>query len=422
MPGSSEHQPLRRRWPWVVAGLAGIAVVSVAAYAGEEQDESLAALEATSVDASTLPQTLPFRFVAGHLLMDALPEGSTEPIDFILDSGAPTTYSDRTADAHGGEAVGQVREQAIDGSVLDVPVISIETLAIGDAVFKDVAGSQNWVAPDNPLSCLSDNGLIGANLMKNAVWQIDYANEEVTIASSADGLDHIDDAIALEFTFTSIASPSPLVRFGAGDGELVFLLDTGSDGGLSVNPADLEAIGMTVDPDGPAADVLGAGIAGTFETALTYAGVDLDIGGTAAEAYPVATLPTLAEGQGNIGNEFLDDFVVTIDWPNETLYLDPVTGDGSIPTPAVPAQATLSWDGEDIVVGSLARESAVAQSGLTLGSVVENVDGVDYGEASRDDFCALFTGETPARFAVTTADGESYEVGPADGFYDSLDR
>ena len=167
---------------------------------------------------------------------------------------------------------------------------------------------------------------------------------------------------------------------------------------------------------------IGAGLAGTYETALTFAPVDLDIGGTALDGYPVATIDLLAAGQGNIGNAFLDDFVVTIDWPGGVVYLDPVAADRSVPTPLDPAAATLSWDGEDIIIGSVARGSTVAEAGLKLGDTVTAVGDVDYGDATRDDFCALSTSDTPDRYSVTTADGESYEIGPADGFYDSLDR
>ena len=426
MSESNEQPPRRRRWPWVVAALVVIAIVVVAALASvvmrssEEQEDGLAALEATSVDESTLPQTLPFRYVAGHVLIDALPGDSTERLNFILDSGAPTTYSDDVADAHGGEAVGQIKEEAIDGSVLDVPIIPVETLSLGGAEFHDAAGTKGFLEPDNPLSCLSDNGLIGASLMKNAVWQLDYEAQEVTIAPTLDGLDHIDGAIALDFTYASPASPSPLVRFGGGDGELVFLLDTGSDGDLTVNPADVEAIGVTVDQDGPAIETIAAGAAGTYDAALTYAGIDLDIGGATVAEYPIATVESLAEGQGNIGNAFLDDFVLTIDWPGGKVYLDPVSADGSIPTPTEPAAVNVGWDGEDMTVGSIARGSPPAEAGLELGETVVAIDETDVGAATRDDFCTWYTSDTPDQYSLTDTAGETFEIGPVEGFYDSL--
>ena len=62
---------------------------------------------------------------------------------------------------------------------------------------------------------------------------------------------------------------------------------------------------------------------------------------------PVATTTVLPEGQGIMGNAFLDDFIVTIDWPAGVLYLDPVAGD---PHPDVPMSVSPTWH-DGYVVG-----------------------------------------------------------------------
>ena len=121
-PDTQQH---RRRWAWVVAGLAVIAIVVIAAVAFlvlrsvEDQQEGQDTLAATSVAESTLPQSLPFDYTAGHIVVDALPAGADAPIPFVLDSGAPNTYSDET--------------RALDESDIDVPELDLR-LALLDAL------------------------------------------------------------------------------------------------------------------------------------------------------------------------------------------------------------------------------------------------------------------------------------------------
>jgi hypothetical protein len=415
-----ERSAKRHRVRWVVGLILLIAVALLAAIAygllaGRGQ-AALDALGATTVDEGTLPRTVPFRFVAGHIVVDATIGESDEPVAFILDTGAPTTYSDDIAEGFAGGSLGSLAERAIDGSVLQVDVVAVPSLSLGDATFGSVGGTKGFLEPDNPLSCISEHGLIGASLMKTAVWQIDYGTQRLTIAPSVDGLEHIDGAIALEFATSLPASPSPLLTFTSGDSELDFLLDSGSDGGLTLNPADLAAAGIDVADDAPALDLIGAGAAGTFEGTLTYAGVDMELAGLSLRDYPVAVTETLQKGEGNVGNAFLSAFVVTIDWPNSVLYLDPVSPDGSVPPPAEPPSVRLSWDGDHVIIGTVARGSAAAEAGVALGDVVASIDDQDLEGATRDDFCALLVAGEHEGASVETTSGATFTIVPVEGF------
>jgi len=425
---STPEEPKRSRWPIVVGvavvAVAGIIVIlALAIFLALRGDDAAAeAQEATSVDVETLPQTIPFAMLAGHVVVDAIPDGTGETLAFMLDSGAPVLYSDEVATEHGGDPVGPIKTVAVDGTITEEDVVTIERLALGDAVFHDVAGAVGWVDQDNPLSCVTEVGLLGANLMKNAVWQIDYDAQQVTIALSLEGLEHIDGAIALEFTSHTPQSPSPLVEIPVGDSSLTFLVDTGSDGGLTLNPADLEAIGLSIDAAAPTVSSVGAGAAGTFTADIAFVDIPLALGGTEV-SYPVATTTTIAEGQGNIGNGFLSAFVTTIDWPGGMIYLDPLAADGSIALPPEPAAAGVGWDGERIVVSSVVAGSEADQAGLELGAVVSSIGGISYESPTRDGFCALLTAEPPAdgvpgTTSLVTDDGTSYVIEVVEGFYE----
>ncbi|MEA2026677.1 MAG: hypothetical protein U9O18_08290, partial [Chloroflexota bacterium] len=126
----------------------------------------------------------------------------------------------------GGEPAGTVTTVAIDGTKVADDVVPISSLRLGDARFTDVGAIKGFLEPGNPLLCISEHGLIGASLMKEGVWQIDYDAGLVTIAEDTAGLEHIDGAIELPFTSPTTMSPSPVVELTVGDGSLTFILDT----------------------------------------------------------------------------------------------------------------------------------------------------------------------------------------------------
>ena len=421
----SKTKPSHRTRNIIIGIVAVAALVAVGLFgftllqSGDDQEAGLAALEGTSVDESTLPVTVPFDFVAGHIVVEATLADSDEPVALILDTGAPTILSDELADQTGGEVVGHLNTAAIDGTVIKEEIVPLTELRLGDATFTDVGSIKGFLEPDNPLSCISSNGLIGASLMKEAVWQIDYGTKQITIAPSVDDLDHVDGAIALGFVSPNASSPSPQLPLLAGEGTLNFLIDTGSDGSLTVNPEDLAGIGMEVDPSGPAYGTEAAGSAGSYDARLLYAGVDLELGNQQLDGFPVATIESLQAGQGNIGNAFMSNYVVTIDWPQGNIYFDPVSDD---PRPPAPPAATIGWDGERITVGGVVEGSDAADAGIAIGQLVSSIDGRDVSAATRDDFCELYVAERREDgFELTTDGGQTYQVSPVEDFYDPLE-
>ena len=393
----------------VVIGLVGAAIVH-----RQGQDPVQAVLAGTNVDQGTLPVTVPYRSVAGAIVIDVTLGDAHDTVPMILDTGAPTIISAGTAQVLASDGVGAIAGVSADSQVVTRDVVRLPRLAIGDAVFHDVGAVVGAIEPGDPFRCITDSGFIGANLMQAAAWQIDPQAQEVTIAGSVAGLEHIDSAFRLDLTRAADVSPSPLIELAVGEGSLRFLVDTGSDGWLAVNPADLDRIGVELPEEAPTVAVLGSGAAGAFTTRARWTGTDVALGGRAMPL-PIAAMAALPEGQGNAGMDFLSRFVVTIDWADDALYLEPIEA----LTPTVPRSAGLAWD-EGYVVGSLV-EDAPDNEDLVLGAAVSAIDGRDVSRATFDDFCAHLV-EAPARYEMTV-DGEApvtLEVAPLEGFYESL--
>lgn len=381
------------------------------------------ALAGTAVDRATLPATVPFRWSGGLPVVDARLGMTGDTLGFLFDTGAPVVYADAIAARFGGAVTGSTPTRSVDGTVEEAAVVRVAALALGDAEFRDVGGIVGWVHDEDPLACVTTNGVLGANLMEGAVWRIDYGARHIGVLPSTDGLD-LGEAIALRFEVFSEASPSPVVRLGVGGGELRFLLDTGADAGLVVHPSDLEAVGIEVAADAPSMARIAAGARGVFAADVRYADLELTFDGAADRlAYPVAASDAIAAGVGIMGNTFLREFVVTIDWPERKVYLQPVAADRSVRPPPDPRSATTMWRDGQLIVRSLVRAGPAEADGLELGDALAAVDGRPVIAPSFGTFCEGLdpsgSGWEPMPGSVlTTADGRQHTVEVVRGFYD----
>jgi predicted aspartyl protease len=416
-PASEGRWRTSRLVPVAIVGVTAAIIIGLVVAGRGDQGAGLTTLQSTTVDGATLPITLPFRHVAGHVVIDVTLGDDGASVPMILDTGAPTIVSSELAGVYGGEPAGTISTVSVDGQVTSNPVVPLPDLSLGGATFGDVGAVVSLIEPGNPLYCLTEAGFIGANLMQAAVWQIDHGAERLTIASGVAGLDHIAQAIRLDFERASDASPSPLISVPAGDGSLTFLVDTGSDGWLVVNPADLRGTGIEVAADAPAMATLASGASGAFATRLAWAAADVALGDQRLVGLPIAASDALPEGQGIMGNAFLDDFVVTIDWGENTLYLDPLAGD---PNPDVPMSVSPTWH-DGYVVRSVV-EGTPGTAGIELDAPVLAIDGEDVTSATFDDFCRRSAISTGAPYEMTVGGDQPIDVvaAPVDSFFDPL--
>ena len=375
---------------------------------GERRAGAVRAEELGVIDPSTLPVTIPFDYVDNHPIVET-GFGTAETFPMMLDTGAPLNVSADLVTTFGFPVVGQQQGRGGRWHGYVGPGRGRHGDAGGPGV-STVAAITPWVDKANPLSCLTEYGLVGSNVMKDAVWQIDYQAKTVTVTATTDGIDHVTGAIPVPFrTPGDTPDGSPNVAFGVGNDGLIFLVDTGSDGGIITAPQQLESVGVTVPKDAPVVKSLVEGAAGSIPLDIPFVTTTIDLGGQKID-YPVGAAD-IVQGVGNIGNAFLSQFIVTFDYPNKTIYLDPVSEDGTVAAPPVKG-ASIGWDGTKAIVGGLAVGGPADKAGLKLGDVVTAVDGTPI--TTRDEFCASTTGPDPK--TITTAAG-TFDAALIDNFF-----
>lgn len=159
-------------------------------------------------------------------------------------------------------------------------------------------------------------GIIGTNVLRKAYWHLDYQRENIQFSNS---LDHFSPA---KTSYKIPMKPRNASGWGYNKIEVgidgvsgSFIFDTGSAGGFTANPDFWDryvAANSSPRPISKEAD------------RQTYLIQQLRLGEIKKENVAISIEKNV---RLLMGNDFLEDFSLTIDWENNYLYLAPVNTD-----------------------------------------------------------------------------------------------
>jgi predicted aspartyl protease len=247
------------------------------------------------------------------------------PFEFILDTGAGTSLlSSELGEKLRVRVVGSKQGQSAGGAV-SVSLAKVTSLAVGAAKLEDMdVGLVDLSHIGETIGARID-GDLGYNFLKHFRITLDYRNNEMRLDDpkrfELAGMSSAVTEVAMRLA--SPAKPLILVDvYANGRGPFQFAIDTGTST-TAITPELAKQLGITSSPIGPAttggAQVnVTAGILPSFQ-----------VGGARIEQMTVVvadffTMLSKAAGaklDGIVGYNFLRNYKVALDYPNETLSL-----------------------------------------------------------------------------------------------------
>jgi hypothetical protein len=310
--------------------------------------------------------SLPIVLTANTPIIE-IPRSKSGPWRFLVDTGSSVTLVSPEFAAHAGrrgatpEAGVSVRSAS--GEVITLPAVTLRRLDLGDVRFESVPA----VVYD--FDALSDHfgeridGVLGFPLFRETVLTLDYPQSmlHLTPAGSSGGL---MPGARLRF---DPANRVPLVPMEVAGQPVNALVDTGSDGGLQLNPAGLAL--RFVHP--PVAGAKVATLTGDRQQRLGRI-EDPARWGTHVFSQPIVDLN---DSLSSLGGGLLRHFVATFDQSRGelTLFRDPGT---SLATPAMRSgglsfrRTPAYWRVSHVIAGSPA-----ARAGIQEGDLVIRIEG-----------------------------------------------
>jgi len=255
--------------------------------------------------------TLPARVISNFFVVESkLSDGKT--YRFIVDTGSTSTLvSPELAKRFAlkerrGAPRRKIHVRSANGGEIDLESITLKQLNLGDALFERVPALIFDFADLSGHLGLPIDGIVGFPVFRNTLLTMDYPGQKLVIASYPQFAPPVPSPSPRLSTIAfNNEQGTPLIPIQMGNESFIVLIDSGSDGSLSLNPVGLHPHFA----NGPRVGTLISSLQGDRRQLTGRLNQDVLIG-THTIQKPVVDL---TDQLSSIGGEFLRHFVVTFD-------------------------------------------------------------------------------------------------------------
>jgi predicted aspartyl protease len=268
-----------------------------------------------------------FRLAGGAQPLILLPvEVNGEgPFEFILDTGAGTSLlSSELGEKLRVKVIGSKQGQSAGGAV-SVSLAKVSSLVVGSARVNDVDVGLVDLSHIGKTVGARIDGDLGYNFLRHFRVTLDYRNNEIRLDDPR-RFELAGPSSAVTEVAMRLASPAkPLILvdvYANGRGPFQFAIDTGTST-TAITPELAKQLGVASTPIGPATtggaqvDVT-AGVLPSFQVGGARIG-QLPV--IVADFFAMLSKAAGAKLDGIVGYNFLRNYKVALDYPNETLSL-----------------------------------------------------------------------------------------------------
>lgn len=344
-----------------------------------------------------LPATIPFRYVNRWMIVKGRINESAHEYDFIVDTGAEATCLLRSAYESLGLTPISVGGISIGNS--SESVVLLDSLCLPGLTYARVGAVSVHEDTVEPVSCLVDGGIIGINVLSRAPLQIDY---DAHVLIVGDGQRHAaDSTFSAEIPFVRDDHRGlALLDLTVGNHDTIpLLLDTGFSGLIKLPVADFPSILEEISTSTTRRCWSGPPI-GSHKAERPFPRErwvvrmnQSSVGSIELDDLPI-TLARAIDGEtrGLLGNHFLEQYHVTINWAHYHCRLGPKP-DRKLPCDIDVLGLTYRPYQRKLIVDTVYERSQAMEAGITPGDEIIAIGGRKIADLSPADLCLLWPGE-----------------------------
>lgn len=341
-----------------------------------------------SVEQKNFYESIDFENRHGIIVVKGFVNGQEDTLEFIFDTGAfDNKISQFRADQYMMKEKATKDKSDSQGNEQKISMTLIEKVSLGNVDFKNTAAGIIEF-PENSLSpCIAADGIIGANLIREANWKIDFVNNKIWITDDFSRFNELNtnEVKAIKFK-KPLLSGTPKIDVTVNQKELGnILFDLGSNGGIDL-PVSLK---NTIFPDqsfkwDTTLDNSSSGIWGTNFDSVFSVQSEIGFKGNSSTS---AEINFAEQGFAKVGNDVWEKYDVYMNYDKKRIYLKPNSQFDSVKTKRdfgfIPYYNSENvWTVENLVLGSPAHKS-----GINFGDTITKIDG-----KTPDEFYSSFCG------------------------------
>jgi len=264
---------------------------------------------------------------------------------------------------------------------------NIEELTIGGITFEETACGIGDFNQSLELGCIGLDGMIGANLMRLAVWEIDFRNQIIIITNTKESLSLGSKTKKIPFYTDSVHKPYCTMKINNTEEKNV-TIDLGSTGAFNLSHNNYEKIQKELPKNKKAFEYgySGSGYYGYAKKDTTYY---LQVDGLSMGEVELDK-PILKFSKSvipNIGTAFFKNYNLVMNWEDKEILLSPHTDYDN--QKFIHIGFELNYQDDALKIAALIKDSDAEKSGMQLGDKIIQINGIDYSNISIADYCDL---------------------------------
>ena len=245
---------------------------------------------------------IPFNYVNKHIYIEVVISG--KKYNFVFDTG----YEVTTIDSNIAKEIQYeiIKEVSLSGSSFadqKVTLVELPNIAIASLDFEETYGLLQDLSFTKKPATQKIDGIIGNNLMRKSKWQIDYVQKVIRISNKIDQFKNLPTAKKIELNNKDWGLGYVAIELN--NQKHQFLFDLGSNGEFTANHSFVKFLKEK--------DTLLQQEKQTFPVGKIKIG-EIELNDKSI---------TLEKRAGSLlGNAFFENYLLTIDWDKNILYLN----------------------------------------------------------------------------------------------------
>lgn len=357
--------------------------------------------QATLVDLEPLPVIagptvktsveIPLQLIGGLVVIET--RGPDGPWRFLIDTGSSSTlvspeYAIRHLSRFKEKNPPTVWLRDATGRAVPVESVILDRIDFGPANFQNVRALVFDCGDISDHLGIQIDGVLGFSLFSNARLTLDYPGQRVVLSS-------LEEARPLRGCVLpiSIHNDVPLVALTIGTRSVVALIDSGSDGGLNLDPAGLDL--EFVSP--PREGTLIGTLHGNHRQILARLRDTLYLG----DHHLVQPIADLSGVETSLGSDILRHFEITFDQAKRQVAFYRADADSTVLTPPKRSSG-LSFNKSRAYwkINAVAPGSPAEAAGFAVGDLVSRLNGEPVEHWDLNRFRALVAAGEPITYTL----------------------
>jgi len=306
---------------------------------------------------------IPFNFKYGIPIIEV--NINNEKYNFLFDTGMTTAISTKLANKLNLSNSRETKGYDINGNSSKEKYVNLHEISVGGIIFGETEALVANLGNSFEFKCLNIDGVFGNNLIKDAIWQIDYQNKIISFTNDIKKLNITKDTKTINFT-TKEGYYSPDVTISLDGLEIEKVkFDTGSDSNINVN---LDSYSKKKHSKNSIEFIGTSGVSlygrGKKNKTITSKIKNIKLGTLTINSQ----LVSFSKKYPLIGNHFLKNYLVTINYNDNLIYLTKLENKDLLELRSFGFKSAIT--NNKIIVTGVFKKSTAEKKGLTIGDEI----------------------------------------------------